>query len=233
MTASDLVDKAHENGIGNIPFLMLENNVDEITVKFKDMFFQDDKPNQDSKKIEKNGDSPRCLFSDDEIIHSINDTLAAFDNVPFLADFLTISTSVGGVGGVLNNQINMNNDNNIHNSNISLNTSNNTPINSNLQFDNLFSEMNAVNNLGVFQYDDMLLNFSTTDTENSSVSNISSKNGSQNPMTELTIPYSTTRHINQNNETGSNRNNTGLDKTRQTRQNSTLFDENQESKKWK
>lgn len=52
-------------------------------------------------------------------------------------------------------------------------------------------------------------------------------------MTELTIPYSTTRHINQNNETGSNRNNTGLDKTRQTRQNSTLFDENQESKKWK
>ena len=45
MTASDLVDKAHENGIGNIPFLMLENNVDEITVKFKDMFFQDDKPN--------------------------------------------------------------------------------------------------------------------------------------------------------------------------------------------
>lgn len=233
MTASDLVDKAHENGIGNIPFLMLENNVDEITVKFKDMFFQDDKPNQDSKKIEKNGDSPRCLFSDDEIIHYINDTLAAFDNVPFLADFLTISTSVGGVGGVLNNQINMNNDNNIHNSNISLNTSNNTPINSNLQFDNLFSEMNAVNNLGVFQYDDMLLNFSTTDTENSSVSNISSKNGSQNPMTELTIPYSTTRHINQNNETGSNRNNTGLDKTRQTRQNSTLFDENQDSKKWK
>lgn len=93
--------------------------------------------------------------------------------------------------------------------------------------------MNAVNNLGFFQYDDMLLNFSTTDTENSSVSNISSKNGSQNPMTELTIPYSTTRHINQNNETGSNRNNTGLDKTRQTRQNSTLFDENQESKKWK
>lgn len=212
---------------------MLENNVDEITVKFKDMFFQDDKPNQDSKNIEKDGDPPKCLFSDDEIIHSMNDTLAAFDNVPFLADFLTISTSVGGVGGVLNNQINMNNDNNIHDSNISLNTSNNTPINSNLQFDNLFSEMNAVNNLGFFQYDDMLLNFSTTDTENSSVSNISSKNGSQNPMTELTIPYSTTRHINQNNETGSNRNNTGLNKTRQTRQNSTLFDENKDSKKWK
>ena len=229
MTARDLVDKANENGIENIPFLTLDTNDDKNTINFRDIFFKNSKSNKHSQNNETHNDPIKSPHSHDEIKHTRDENLAAFDNVPFLADFLTMSSSAGGVGGFLNSQLNENN--NIHNANndISLMGINNMGDNPNTQFDNLYYEIDAVNNLEYFQYDDKLLKFSPIDTEASSIYNISPKNGSQNPMDELTMSCATTTHIDQNNEAGSDRNNSDLDKSRQTTQNYALIGKNQQS----
>lgn len=229
MTASDLVDKAHENGIENIPFFTLNTDDNKSTRNFKDIFFQNGASNKQSKEVEIYSDPAKGSCSKDQTKRSRDENLAAFDNVPFLADFLTMSSSAGGVGGFLNNQIKANNNVDNLNKNTKLNDSNNISSNPDIQINNLNFEINALNNLDHFQYDDKLLNFSTTDTETSSTSNISSRDESQIPIDNQVISSSTTPHVTQNQKADSTKSNLGLFQSNHTTQASSLVSENQDS----
>lgn len=229
MTASDLVDKAHENGIENIPFFTLNNDDNKNAVNFKDIFFQNSILDKQSSEIGTYDDTTKNSYSKNQIKHSRDENLAAFDNVPFLADFLTISSSAGGVGGFLNNQIKRNNNGTNLNNNMNQNNKNNLSINLDNQFNSLNFETNTVNNLEYFQYDDKRLSYYTTDTETSSTSNPSSRDESQISIDSQIISNSTTPSIHQSNKASNNKDNLDLYQSNQTTQAPNLINEYQYS----
>lgn len=214
MSATDLVDKAHENGIENIPFLTLDTiNDGKSTTNFKDIFFRNfDKQDKAYFNQESLIDTPKSPHSKQKqqhpVKHSHDENLAAFDSVPFLADFLTMSSSAGGVGGFFNNHdtANSNNNRNTH------------------AHDPNF-EVNAVTNLDYFQYDDNFLNLSRINTNSSVTSSLSSRNNSRRPSNVtpvVTAPNATqqkqklkqqhqpNQHNHQDDDQYLNRNNHGL-----------------------
>lgn len=211
MSATDLVDRAHENGIENIPFLTLDTmNDGKSTTNFKDLFFRNyDKVDKAHLNEESLIDTPKSPHSKKQqqhpVKHSHDENLAAFDSVPFLADFLTMSSSAGGVGGFFNNHDAANISNNraphAHDPNF---------------------EVNAVTNLDYFQYDDNFLNLSRINTNSSVTSSISSRNNSRRPSNVtpvVTVPNATQQkhkqqyqhqHNHQDDDQYLNRNNHGL-----------------------
>lgn len=207
MSATDLVDKAHENGIENIPFLTLDTiNDGKSTTNFKDLFFHNDK-HHNHHNAESLIDIPQSPGSKQKqqqnqqshpVKHTHDENLAAFDSVPFLADFLTMSSSAGGVGGFFNNP------------DVKTTTKSN-----NTQVHDPNFEANAVTNLDYFQYDENLLNLSRINTNSSATSSISSRDNSRrasNVTPVVSVPNSSQQHQQQQDHDDQylNRNNHGL-----------------------